>query len=109
MARKERYTPHGALSITGSPLCMDKAIYYQDNLVGAITLCGDRWCVWGIPDNLTIDDPCQLSRYTDRMDRLAAFRTYPDAKVYVRHLFRRGIQPPAGAEDRHRKKTSLSA
>lgn len=75
------------LTITGSNKGYDKAIYFNGEMVGAITESEDGCCVWKTTDLCEAGDPGEECLYTDRMEHLGDFGTFSEAEAYVKGHF----------------------
>lgn len=75
------------LTITGSNQGNDKAIYFNGEMVGAITESEGGWCVWKTTDLCEAGDPSDLCLYTDRMVPLGNFENFSEAESYVKGHF----------------------
>jgi len=75
------------LTITGSKESYDKAIYFNGDMVGAITESQGGWSVWKTTDLCEVGDPGDVCLYTDRMVPLGNFENFADAEAYVKGHF----------------------
>jgi hypothetical protein len=75
------------LTITGSEKGYDKAVYFNGEMVGAITLGEAGWSVWKTTDLCEVGDPGDVCLYTDRMVPLGSFDSFSDAEAYVKGHF----------------------
>ncbi|TNF50732.1 hypothetical protein EP232_00285 [bacterium] len=83
----DRLKLYNMLTITGSSKNGDKSIYFNGEIVGAITESHDGWCVWKITELCDVEDPSEVCLYKDRMEHLGDFDTITEAETYVKGHF----------------------
>jgi hypothetical protein len=78
---------HSLVDPTHCHKCRDKGVYYDDELVGAVTRVGERWTVWRIRDFSQPMDRADQAMYEEWMEHMADFGSLHKAREYVRGTF----------------------